>query len=75
MPTALLAGRSRRSAVTVFKWEMSPASSTTNAASGRSALLKSDLIDRFYGFRSVKPRKSNLAWRSVSSNSLISVVV
>jgi hypothetical protein len=38
------------------------------------ALLKSDLIDRFHGFRRVKPRKSNLAWRSISSTSLSSVV-
>ncbi|WP_241658409.1 hypothetical protein [Halorubrum sp. BOL3-1] len=39
-----------------------------------SALLKSDLISRYHRFRRVKPRKSNLPWRSTSSTSLSSVV-
>jgi sialidase-1 len=38
------------------------------------ALLKSDLISRYHGFRRVKPRKSNLTWRSISSTSSSSVV-
>ena len=39
-----------------------------------TALLKSDLISRYHGFRRVKPRKSNLTWRSISSTSSSSVV-
>ncbi|MDB2226242.1 CRISPR-associated endonuclease Cas2 [Halorubrum ezzemoulense] len=38
------------------------------------ALLKSDLISRYHGFRRVKPRKSSLVWRSISSTSSSSVV-
>ena len=39
-----------------------------------SALLKSDLISRYHRFRRMKPRKSNLPWKLISSTSSSSVV-
>ena len=38
------------------------------------AVLNSDLIYRYHRFRRVKPRKSNLPWKSISSTSSSSVV-